>query len=102
MQSCQHAMHLGKFAGHNVAADVLGLDLAPFVPKAHVTCLDLGPAGEVVTTGWERTVQKTGEQSMSLKCQINSEWIYPSVDDADAILEHADCGGTWSMKAFLA
>ncbi|MFJ3311164.1 hypothetical protein ACIPSA_51285 [Streptomyces sp. NPDC086549] len=28
----------------------------------YVTCLDLASAGAVVTTGWERTVQKTGER----------------------------------------
>ncbi|MFD0503135.1 NAD(P)/FAD-dependent oxidoreductase [Streptomyces chiangmaiensis] len=43
MQSCQHAIPLGKFAGHNVAADVLGLDPVPFAPNPYVTCLDLDP-----------------------------------------------------------
>ncbi|MFD7445220.1 NAD(P)/FAD-dependent oxidoreductase [Streptomyces sp. NPDC059909] len=102
MQSCQHATPLGKFAGHNVAADVLGLDLAPFAPNPYVTCLDLGPAGAVVTTGWDRTVQKTGEKGKELKRQINAEWIYPPVDDADAILKLADHQEEFSMEAFYA
>ncbi|MGW1886814.1 NAD(P)/FAD-dependent oxidoreductase [Streptomyces sp. NPDC001970] len=100
MQSCQHATPLGKFAGHNVAADILGLDLAVFTPAEYVTCLDLGPAGAVVTTGWERTVQKTGDKGKELKRQINAEWIYPPVDDADAILELADHQATFSNEMF--
>ncbi|MFD7406501.1 NAD(P)/FAD-dependent oxidoreductase [Streptomyces sp. NPDC059866] len=102
MQSCQHAIPMGKFAGHNVAADVLGLDLAPFAPNPYVTCLDLGAAGAVVTTGWDRTVQKTREQGKALKRRINAEWIYPPVDDADAILKLADYQGSWSMEEFYA
>ncbi|MGW1543055.1 NAD(P)/FAD-dependent oxidoreductase [Streptomyces sp. NPDC002309] len=97
-QSCQHAIPLGKFAGHNVAADVLGMELAPFAPNPYVTCLDLGPAGAVVTTGWDRVVEKTGDQGKALKRQINAEWIYPPVDDAEAILELADHGDSWSME----
>lgn len=101
MQSCQHAIPLGKFAGHNVAADVLGLDLVPFAPNPYVTCLDLGSAGAVVTLGWNRVVQKTGEQGKALKQRINAR-IYPPVDDAAAILELADHNNTWSMDAFTA
>ncbi|GAA3833118.1 hypothetical protein [Streptomyces chiangmaiensis] len=57
-----------------------------------------GPAGAVVTTGWDRIVQKTGEQGKALKQQINAEWIYPPVDDAEAILELADYHDTWSEE----
>ncbi|MEU2246650.1 FAD-dependent oxidoreductase [Streptomyces sp. NPDC019224] len=94
-QSCQHAVPLGKFAGRNVAADLLGLDLVPFAPDPYVTCLDLGPAGAVVTSGWNREVQTTGQEAKRLKGQINSEWIYPPVDDADLILRAADHRKTW-------
>ncbi|WIX83206.1 hypothetical protein QRX50_21810 [Amycolatopsis carbonis] len=51
MQSCQHALPQGKFAGHNVAADLLGEELVRFEPVPYVTCLSLGPAGAVVTSG---------------------------------------------------
>ena len=90
MQSCQHAMPLGKHAGHNAAADLLGLPLERFAPNPYVTCLDLGPAGAVTTAGWERTVQMTGGDAKQRKRTINERWIYPPLDDRDAILRWAD------------
>src|SRR5690606_12521862 len=44
MQACQHATPLGKVAGYNAAADLLGAPLRPFTPGRYVTCLDLGDA----------------------------------------------------------
>jgi NADH dehydrogenase len=95
MQSCQHAVPLGKFAGYNVAADLLGLEQTPFAPGSYVTCLDLGPAGAVVTAGWDRDVQITGVEAKALKQQINSEWIYPPLDDGAAVLKQADYHVGW-------
>lgn len=95
MQSCQHAVPQGKHAGVNVAADLLGLPPVPFAPDPYVTCLDLGSAGAVLTTGWDRTVALTGEEAKALKRSINAEWIYPPVDDAATILDHADHRTTW-------
>jgi NADH dehydrogenase len=101
MQSCQHAVPLGKFAGYNAAADLLGLQQAPFAPDPYRTCLDLGAAGAVATKGWDRQVQMTGKEAKTLKQQINAEWIYPPVDDAEAILKHADYHQTWpTTEAF--
>lgn len=88
-QSCQHALPMGKFAGHNAVADIVGTDPLPFTPDPYVTCLDLGPAGAVLTQGWERTVQKTGEDAKALKRDINTLWIYPPLDDAEQILAEA-------------
>ncbi|MGH7882180.1 MAG: FAD-dependent oxidoreductase [Candidatus Dormibacteraceae bacterium] len=90
MQSCQHATPLGKYAGHNAVADLLGLPSALFEPAPYVTCLDLGPARAVFTTGWERTVQITGAEAKQRKRTINRQWIYPPLDDAEAILRRAD------------
>jgi NADH dehydrogenase len=90
MQSCQHAMPQGKLAGANVAADVLGLPLAPSAPDPYVTCLDLGSYGAVVTQGWNRQVARTGAAAKERKQAINSTLIYPPVDDAEAILRLAD------------
>lgn len=98
MQSCQHAVPLGKFAGYNVAADLLGLEQAPFAPNSYVTCLDLGPAGAVLTEGWDRNVQMTGAEAKALKHVINSEWIVPPVDDAEAVLKIADYQGVWPPR----
>ena len=97
MQSCQHATPLGKFAGYNVAADLLGLPPVPFAPNPYVTCLDLGAAGAVLTTGWDREVQMTGSEAKAFKHRINTEWIYPPVDDEAAILAQADYRYTWSL-----
>jgi NADH dehydrogenase len=83
-------MPQGKLAGANVAADVLGLPLAPFAPDPYVTCLDLGSYGAVVTQGWDRQVTRTGAAAKERKQAINSTLIYPPVDDAEAILRLAD------------
>jgi NADH:ubiquinone reductase (H+-translocating) len=90
MQSCQHAVPQGKLAGAHVAADLLGLPLAPFAPNPYVTCLDLGSYGAVLTTGWDRKITRTGAEAKQIKRSINSEWIYPPVDDAETILRFAD------------
>ncbi|WP_242902966.1 NAD(P)/FAD-dependent oxidoreductase [Actinomadura terrae] len=90
MPSCQHATPLGRHAGHNAAADLLGLTPAEFRPDPYVTCLDLGTAGAVFTTGFERTVESTGETAKARKRAVNEEWIYPPVRDAEELLRRAD------------
>ncbi|GHJ35575.1 NAD(P)/FAD-dependent oxidoreductase [Streptomyces sp. TS71-3] len=89
LQSCQHALPMGKFAGHNVAADLLGADPLPFTPDPYTTTLDLGPAGAVSTAGWERVVKIVGDDAKRLKQDINTVWIYPPVDDAEQLLAQA-------------
>jgi NADH:ubiquinone reductase (H+-translocating) len=88
--SCQHAMNLGRSAGHNAAADLLGLDPIPYEQPFYVTCLDLGPWGAVYTEGWDRQVKMRGEEAKSLKRKINTEWIYPPRADRAEVLEAAD------------
>lgn len=84
--SCQHAMNLGRSAGHNVAADLLGVAPIPYSQPKYVTCLDLGPWGAVYTEGWDRQVKLTGGVAKALKTRINTEWIYPpSADRAEAL-----------------
>ncbi|WP_321945683.1 NAD(P)/FAD-dependent oxidoreductase [Paraburkholderia sp. J10-1] len=90
MMSCQHAMNLGRSAGHNVAADLLGLEQIPYSQPKYVTCLDLGPWGAVYTEGWEREVKLQGTEAKKLKHQINSEWIYPPRADREQALAAAD------------
>ncbi len=90
MMSCQHAMNLGRSAGHNVAADLLGLKQIPYSQPKYVTCLDLGPWGAVYTEGWEREVKLKGKEAKQLKHQINSEWIYPPRADRSEALAAAD------------
>lgn len=89
-QSCQHAIPQGKYAGHNAVADLMHLPLARFVAHSYVTCLDLGTAGAVFTTGWERSVRATGSGAKAIKRKINEEWIYPPLDRAEEIFRRAD------------
>ncbi|MEV4061254.1 NAD(P)/FAD-dependent oxidoreductase [Nonomuraea dietziae] len=89
MPSCQHAIPLGMVAGHNAAADVLGLELREFEAGPYVTCLDLGEAGAVFTRGWERAVMASGVDGKEVKRWI-MEVIHPPVDDAATILAASD------------
>ena len=96
MQSCQYAIPLGRVAGHNAAADLLGAHTVAFEPEPYVTCLDLGPAGAVFTTGRDRTVRLTGTAAKDLKRSINEQRIYPPTDDPAAILYAGDPARTWA------
>jgi NADH dehydrogenase len=86
LQSCQHALQLGRFAGENAARDLLGLPLIPYVQPPYITCLDLGRSGAVFTRGWERVVERTGEEAKAVKRRINTETIYPPHDATAAEL----------------
>lgn len=77
MMSCQHANNLGRSAGHNVAADLMGVDPIPYSQPKYVTCLSLGPYGAVYAEGWDRQVKLVGTEAGELKKKINTEWIYP-------------------------
>ncbi|QNK01318.1 NAD(P)/FAD-dependent oxidoreductase [Dyella telluris] len=90
MMSCQHAMNMGRSAGHNAAAELLNLPSMPYSQPKYVTCLDLGPWGAVYTEGWEREVVLVGPEAKALKQKINTEWIYPPSDDRAGALAAAD------------
>lgn len=89
MQACQHATPLGKVAGYNAAADLLGVPLREFTPGPYVTCLDLVGAGGIFTRGWDRRVLASGARGADIKRRINQH-IHPPVDDAAKILAAAD------------
>jgi NADH:quinone reductase (non-electrogenic) len=89
MQACQHATPLGKVAGYNAAADLLGVPRRDFTPGPYVTCLDLGGAGAIFTRGWDRKVMASGADGAAIKKRIN-QVIHPPVDDAAEILAAAD------------
>lgn len=82
--SCQHAMSLGRVAGHNAAAELVGLDLHPYSQPKYVTCLDLGEWGALYTEGWDRQVHFTRDEGKKIKQEINRIWIYPPAADRDA------------------
>jgi NADH:ubiquinone reductase (H+-translocating) len=90
LMSCQHAMNLGRSAGHNVAAALLGEAQIPYSQPKYVTCLDLGPWGAVYTEGWEREVKMSGSEAKDLKTRINTEWIYPPAANRAEAFEAAD------------
>ncbi|MEX1029431.1 MAG: hypothetical protein WDZ91_05200 [Paenibacillaceae bacterium] len=75
--SCQHAIPLGKFAGHNAASELLGLETLNYQQSKYVTCLDLGQSGALFTSGWDRILDKKGLEAKELKEKINKVWIYP-------------------------
>lgn len=94
MMACQHAINMGRHAGHNIAADLLGLPTVAYRQPFYVTCLDLGGWGAVYTEGWERTIKLIGTKAKALKTQINTEWIYPPAADRAALLAAADWRNT--------
>lgn len=77
IMSCQYARPMGRFAGHNAAADLLGEPLLPLRIDWYVTCVDLGPWGAVYTEGRERRLAAQGEQAKRTKRLINRERIPP-------------------------
>jgi NADH dehydrogenase len=77
LMSCQHAMVMGKFGGHNVAADLLGVPTLEYRQPFYATCLDLGEWGAVYTEGWDRQIKLTHTEGKARKQMINTKWIYP-------------------------
>lgn len=90
--SCQHAMSLGRVAGHNAAAELVGLDLYPYSQPKYVTCLDLGEWGALYTEGWDRQVRFTRDEGKKIKQEINRIWIYPPAANRDAVFSVANPG----------
>ncbi|QAX84707.1 FAD-dependent oxidoreductase [Pseudomonas sp. DTU12.3] len=90
LMTCQHAISLGRHAGNNVAAQLLGIDPTPYSQPKYVTCLDLGAWGAVYTEGWDRQVKLIKQEGKTLKTQINTQWIYPPVADRVSALAAAD------------
>jgi NADH:ubiquinone reductase (H+-translocating) len=88
MMSCQHATPQGCQAGHNAAAALLGVSPGRYHQPLYLTCLDLGPAGALVTCDFERErILATGERAKRFKRFINRSLIYPPAGgDASALL----------------
>jgi NADH dehydrogenase len=84
--TCQHAIALGRSAGNNVAADLIGVPPAPYSQEKYVTCLDLGAWGAVFTEGWDRQIKFIRAEGKAIKTEINTKWIYPPIANrADAL-----------------
>lgn len=90
VMSCQHAISLGRHAGNNAVADLLGVAPTTYRQPKYVTCLDLGAWGAVYTEGWDRQLKLVKAEAKELKTQINSVWIYPPAAERSAALAAAD------------
>lgn len=90
LMSCQHATRMGAFAGHNAAAELLGVPTIAYHQEAYVTCLDLGDAGALFTRGWDRQVEFVGAEAKKMKQEINTVWIYPPRAQRDVALASAE------------
>jgi NADH:ubiquinone reductase (H+-translocating) len=77
VMSCQFARPMGRFAGHNVAADLFGKSMLPLNIDWYVTVLDLGTCGALYTVGWDRQVSAIGSTAKATKQIINHNRIYP-------------------------
>ena len=77
VMSCQHSRPMGRFAGHNAVADLIGQPMLPLHIDSYVTILDLGPWGALYATGRERIILSTGAAAKATKRMINRERIYP-------------------------
>jgi NADH dehydrogenase len=90
LMSCQHAICLGKSAGNNAMADLLGLPQLPYSQPIYGTCLALGPWGALFTMGWDREVSLVKEEGYKVKTQINTQLIYPPPPNRAEALAAAD------------
>jgi len=77
VMSCQFARPMGRYAGHNVVAELFGDAMIPLDIDWYVTVLDLGAWGALYTEGWDRKVRTTGAAAKVTKQTINRERIYP-------------------------
>ncbi len=77
VMSCQFARPMGRYAGHNVVADLAGEPMLPLDINWYVTVLDLGAWGALYTEGWDRRVRATGKDAKATKQTINRLRIYP-------------------------
>lgn len=97
LMSCQHAITLGKFAGHNAAASLVGQPTVAYAQPHYVTCLDLGAWGAVYCEGWDRKVVLTRGEAKDVKRKINGKWIYPPRSgQLDELLKVGDIAATVS------
>ena len=77
LMSCQHAIVMGQFGGHNVAADLIGVPTLTYRQPFYATCVDLGEWGAVYSEGWDRQIKLTHAEGKARKQMINTQWIYP-------------------------
>ena len=77
VMSCQFARPMGRFAGNNVVAELIGQPMLPLDIDWYVTVLDLGAWGALHTVGWDRQLHASGAAAKATKQIINRQRIYP-------------------------
>jgi NADH dehydrogenase len=77
VMSCQFARPMGRFAGHNVVADLFDRPMIALRIDGYVTVLDLGAWGALYTVGWDRQLLSSGQNTKVIKQTINHKRIYP-------------------------
>jgi NADH dehydrogenase len=93
LMSCQHAIKLGQFAGHNAMSELLGRPTLPYRQPVYRMCLDLGGAGALITEGWEYSVLKSGMEVKAQKREINRVWAaLPAATDRETLLAFGEPG----------
>ncbi|KAJ7097918.1 FAD-dependent pyridine nucleotide-disulfide oxidoreductase [Mycena belliarum] len=90
LMSCQHAMYMGKAAGNNAMADLLGLTLEPYRKAQYSMCLALGQWGALVTVGWEQTISLVRGEGQKVKTYVNTQVIHPPPPNRVEIFAAAD------------
>jgi NADH dehydrogenase len=68
---------MGRFAGHNVVSDLLGLPMLPLHIPWYATVLDLDFWAAGCTEGRDRHVVTKGAAAKKTKRLINCQRIYP-------------------------
>jgi len=81
VMSCQFARPMGRYAGHNVVADLFGEPMLPLAIDWYVTVLDLGGWGALYTVGWDRQLRTSGAAAKETKQTINHRRIYPPLTE---------------------
>ncbi|SDP56778.1 NADH dehydrogenase [Pseudomonas reinekei] len=80
LMTCQHAIMLGRHAGNNVAAQILGVEPTPYRQPKYVTCLDLGAWGRFIPRAGIVRSSCSGRRARnsrrkSTRCGFTRRWL---------------------------
>ncbi|MBF22393.1 MAG: proton-conducting membrane transporter [Pusillimonas sp.] len=84
VMSCQHGRPMGRYAGHNVVAELFDVPMLPLLVERYVNVVDLGAWGAVYTQGWNREVIAVRNDAKRTKQIINRQRIYPPLSGVRA------------------
>lgn len=90
LMTCQHAIPMGKFAGNNAAAALIGTESLAYRQPFYVTCVDLGEWGAVYTETWDQNVKAARKEGKDIKISITHDLIIPPAADQETAFRQAD------------